>query len=108
MWEIVYTIGASTLMLYAVIAGAAWALRSSLTGPREWALRSRWLLGGLLFSLAVAAWVTSGIYTFIYLSVFWQGAYTGATAMLWLAYLPALLLVIRAGRRQAATARELH
>jgi hypothetical protein len=95
MSEIAGIIGVSTLVLYAVIVVSSWRLRLRSAGPRERALFVRWSAYGALFSAVVAGWVTAGVAIFLSRSEFWRGVWVGGMAVLWLGYVPALVLVIR-------------
>ena len=107
MSEIAATIGICMLVLYAVIVASAWCIHGRRAGLRERALFVRWSAFGALFSAVVAGWVTVGIAVFLSRSEFWQGAWVGGTAVLSLGYVPALLLVIRAGNRLQFEARTI-
>ncbi len=97
MFEIVQTVGLSTIVVIAITIGIPWFVSK----PRERALEWRYACLGALFCATTAGWVLGGIYTFLYLPEFWRGVYWGATAVLWLGYLPALVLIIRAVRRRS-------
>jgi hypothetical protein len=105
MFEIVATIGLSTVLLYAAIVGAAWFLHGRRAGPRERALFVSWAVYGGLFGMATGAWQAAGICAFLSASEFWRGAWVGGSAVFWLGYGPALFVVVRLSRRQTAMAR---
>ena len=105
MLEIAATIVVSTLVMYAAIVAGSWCLHGRRAGPRERGLFVRWTVYAGLFCAAVAGWITAGIAIILSGSEFWRGAWVGSTAVLWLGYAPALLLVIRAGNRRHLEAR---
>jgi hypothetical protein len=104
MSEIVAVIGYSAAGLYAAILATAWYLDAGHRGRRERALFFRWAAFDAVLMAAVAGWVTAGIATFVDGSLFWRGAWAGASAVLWGAYVPWLIWIVRAGRREAAAA----
>ena len=105
MTEILTTIGASALLLYAVLHAAAWALHGRSAGRQERALFVRWAVYNGLLLLAVTCWVVAGVAVFLYGAEFWRGAYVGGSAVVWLGYAPALVWLVRAARRRQAAVR---
>jgi hypothetical protein len=108
MLAIVLTLGVSSLVLLVVVFALAWLFRARWAGPRGWPLLVLWGWFNLMLCSAVSGWVVAGIYSFVVLPDFWRGVWSGATALLVVGYVPALVWVIRAGKRQAAGARMAH
>jgi hypothetical protein len=104
MLEIAAIIGLSAVVLYAVVVGTAWFIHGRTAGPRERALFTRWAVWGGLLATAITVWTVAGIAAFLSPAEFWRGAWAGGSAVLWLGYLPALILAVRAGSRQTAAA----
>jgi hypothetical protein len=105
MFEIFTTIGATVLAMIAITVGLPTLFSLGRVGPRERAFIIRQTAYWSVFTLALGGWVLLGIYAMLSLPEFWRGAYWGSTAVLWLGYLPALPLIIRASSRQQAQLR---
>jgi hypothetical protein len=105
MIEIVATVGATVLAMIVVTVGLPAVLGSVRAGPQERAYILRQAGYWSVFALALGGWVLLGIYALISLPEFWKGAYWGSTVVLWLGYLPALILAIRASNRRQAQLR---
>jgi hypothetical protein len=105
MLEIVTTIGATVLAMIGITVGVPALLSAGRAGPQERAFIIRLAGYWSMFALALGGWILLGIYTMLSLPEFWRGAYWGSTAVLWLGYLPALRVAIRASNRQQAQVR---
>jgi hypothetical protein len=105
MLEIVTTIGVTFLAMIAITVGLPTIFSLSRVGLRERAYILRQAAYWSVFALAVGAWVLLGLYAVLSLPEFWRGAYWGSTVVLWLGYLPALVVAIRASNRQQAQLR---
>ena len=105
MLEIVTTIGGTFLAMIAITVGLPALFSLGRVGPRERAYIIRQAAYWSLFALALGGWVLLGLYAMLSLPEFWRGAYWGSTAVLWLGYLPTLILTIRASNRQQAQLR---
>jgi hypothetical protein len=97
MSEIVAIIGLSTLGLFAAIVTVSWFLdirhRDRTVRGQFW----RHAVYSALLMTAVAGWVTTGIATFLYGTAFGRGAWVGASAVLWAAYVLWLVCTVRTG-----------
>jgi hypothetical protein len=105
MFEILATVSGTFLAMIAITVGLPALLSMNRAGPHERACVIR--LAGIwsVFALALGGWVILGMYALLSLPEFWKGAYWGTTAVLWLGYLPALIVAIRASNRQHAQSR---
>ena len=105
MSDIIAGIAVNSVLIYVACLLVGWFLRARRGGPRERALFVRSAVAAAGVMLGIAVWTAAGIAAFVYGSVFWQGAYAGGSAVLWLLYVPALVWWVRAGRRLRAEAR---
>lgn len=108
MLEILATISGTVLAVIAITVGLPALLGIRRAGPQERAFIIRLAAIWSVFALALGGWVMLGMYAMLSLPEFWKGAYWGNTVVLWLGYLPALSVVIRASNRQQAESRLRH
>jgi hypothetical protein len=105
MSEIIAVIGLSTLGIYAITVGGAWAWHGNAAGPHLRAAFVRWAAYSALFTAAVAAWVVAGIAAILFGTEFWRGAWAGGSAIFGIGYFPALFWMVRSARQQELFAR---
>ncbi|HEX4608558.1 MAG TPA: hypothetical protein VH092_10175 [Urbifossiella sp.] len=103
--EVAATTALTVVVAYVVCVVVVWVTRARVGGPSVRALVARWVGGGGLVCAAVVGWCTAGVAVELTGSPYWQGAWAGGSAVLWLGYLPAVGWAVRAGRRQIAAAR---
>ena len=105
---IVLAIGLGSLLLLLLVLPMAQLFRARWAGRRGWPSFVRWVALNLTLCSGVSGWAVAGMETFLCLTDFWRGAWSGATAILLLGYVPTLIGAIRMGTRQAAEARAAH
>jgi hypothetical protein len=101
MFEIIATIGTSALLLLIIVMTGAWCVQRWQGGIRPSDAFGFWALLGASLTTVTAGWVIVGIYAFLFAGDFWRGAWSGASAVLWLAYPPFMIWAFKRARREA-------
>jgi hypothetical protein len=81
MLRIVLAIGLGNLLLLLLVIPMAQLFRARWAARRGWPTFVRWVAFNVAFCSGVSAWAVAGMETFLCLTEFWRGAWSGVTAI---------------------------